>query len=190
MTNIDLTRHDEMNHGPAMASSATTKEVSESVQSVQPAAEAVQPAPAPPTPRRTRQRQLIANLLAGSDQLLTAQQIHRRLDEQGEAVGLATVYRTLTAMAESGEIDALRTGTEWGYRHCSPTHHHHLVCRGCGRTIEISAPPLEEWAATTAAAYGYSGVEHVIEISGLCPVCQAAERPSQTPRNQAPRATS
>jgi len=143
-----------------------------------------QPRPVPAAPvttavtpgqRKTRQRTLIADVLASTDQLLTAQQVHRLLIGRGETVGLATVYRTLTAMAEAGEVDTVRTGQEWSYRRCSPTHHHHLTCRNCGRTVEITAPPLEQWATAVALEHHYTGAEHVIEISGVCPSCRSQD---------------
>ena len=121
--------------------------------------------------RQTRQRASIAAALAGTDQLLTAQQVHRRLEAAGQPVGLATVYRTLSAMVAGGLVDAVRTGQEVGYRRCSPSHHHHLTCRDCGRTVEITAPPLEEWAAEVATAHGFGDVDHIIEITGLCQAC-------------------
>ena len=121
--------------------------------------------------RQTRQRAVIASTLAATDQLLTAQQVHRRLEAAGQPVGLATVYRTLSAMVAGGLVDAVRTGQEVGYRRCSPSHHHHLTCRDCGRTVEITAPPLEEWAAEVAAAHGIGDVDHIIEITGLCQTC-------------------
>lgn len=121
--------------------------------------------------RHTRQRSLVASVLDATDQWLTAQQVHHRLVERGQPVGLATVYRTLTAMAEAGEIDAIHT-MEWSYRRCSREHHHHLTCRRCGRTVEVAAPPLEDWANQVAAANGYSDIGHVIELSGVCPSCQ------------------
>ena len=122
--------------------------------------------------RRTRQRALIAGVLDGTGQWLTAQQVHRRLADAGQAVGLATVYRTLAAMSSAGEIDAVRSGPDWTYRRCSPTHHHHLTCRDCGRTVEVTAPPLESWAAEVARAHGFTAVDHIIEVTGLCPGCQ------------------
>ena len=130
-------------------------------------------------PRRTRQRRLVVSVFDGTDQWLTAQQVHRQLAQQGSPVGLATVYRTLTALADAGELDAVHAhgsaaNPEWQYRHCSTQHHHHLTCRNCGRTVEIAAPPIEAWAAEVAKTHGYTAIEHVIEVTGLCPACQSA----------------
>ena len=123
--------------------------------------------------RRTKQRQLITDLLASSDQLMSAQEIHQLLRQRGESVGLATVYRTLASLAETGQIDAIRHGQEVTYRRCSPTHHHHLVCRSCNHTVEIDDPPLEDWASKVAASHGFAAVEHLVDVIGLCPACQS-----------------
>ena len=65
----------------------------------------------------------------------------------GDRIGLTTVYRTLQPMVDAGELDALRTADgETAYRRCSNGHHHHLVCRTCGRTVEVSGPAVEKWA--------------------------------------------
>ena len=126
----------------------------------------------PPT-RRTRQRDLIAAVLDATDQWLTAQQVYGRLATQGQTVGLATVYRTLTALASGGDVDVQRLGDEWAYRRCSESHHHHLTCRACGATVEVEAPGLEAWAHDVADAHGYSDIDHVVEITGTCPACQS-----------------
>ena len=129
-------------------------------------------------PRRTRQRDLVASVFDATDAWLTAQQVHRQLADRGEPVGLATVYRTLTSLADAGDLDARHahgSGTatpEWSYRRCSAHHHHHLTCRNCGRTVEIGAPPIEAWASEVAKTHGYKAIDHVIEVSGLCPDCQ------------------
>ena len=90
----------------------------------------------------------------------------------GERVGLTTVYRTLQAMAEAGELDALRNADgETAYRRCSTGHHHHLVCRSCGRTVEVSGPAVEKWANAVAAEHGFRDVSHDLEIFGTCDNC-------------------
>jgi Fe2+ or Zn2+ uptake regulation protein len=78
---------------------------------------------------------------------LTARDLHERLERQGERVGLATVYRSLRALSDAGEVDQIRTDDgETAYRRCSRGHHHHLVCRSCGRTVEVEGPAVAHWA--------------------------------------------
>jgi len=124
------------------------------------------------TERRTRQRDAIAAHLAANPYFQTAQQIHQSLSQSTTPVSLPTVYRTLAAMAQAGELDVLAADGVAAYRRCSAKHHHHLVCRTCGRTIEVTGAPVEKWAATLAKAHGFTATTHVTEITGLCPDCQ------------------
>ena len=122
--------------------------------------------------RPTRQRRAIAGVMEAFDDFRSAQEIHALLSERGEQVGLSTVYRALQAMADAGEIDSLRTESgESIYRRCSGTHHHHLVCRSCGATVEVEGPTVEKWTRSVAAAHGYSDVSHTLEIFGTCGSC-------------------
>jgi Fur family transcriptional regulator, ferric uptake regulator len=123
--------------------------------------------------RPTRQRRAVSAALDSVDDFRSAQDIHTLLKQHGENVGLTTVYRTLQALAESGEVDVLRTGEgEALYRRCSDGHHHHLVCRGCGRTVEVAGPTVERWADRVAAEHGFSDVSHTLEIFGTCDLCR------------------
>lgn len=127
-----------------------------------------------PAQRSTRQRRAVSAQLAASDDFRSAQEIHEALRREGEAVGLATVYRALQALADAGEVDVLNHAGEAVYRRCSETHHHHLVCRRCGATVEIEGPAVERWTTATAREHGYAEVSHTLELFGLCPACQRA----------------
>lgn len=129
------------------------------------------------TVRMTRQRAAVAEALDESTEFRSAQQLHETLRARGDAVGLATVYRTLQALADGGEVDVLRTGEgESLYRRCARReHHHHLVCRSCGRTVEIDGPTVEAWASAMGAAHGFADIEHTVELWGTCADCRAAE---------------
>lgn len=125
-----------------------------------------------PRRRPTRQQAAVAAALQDVPDFSSAQELHARLREAGDTVGLATVYRTLTGMAEAGQVDVLRTDEgEAVYRMCSTGHHHHLVCRDCGGTVEIEGPAVERWADQVAAAHGYTDVSHTLEIFGTCAAC-------------------
>jgi Fur family ferric uptake transcriptional regulator len=127
------------------------------------------------TPRKpTRQQAAVADLLDKCDDFTSAQTVHARLREAGEGVGLATVYRTLQAMVEAGTVDMLRTDDgEAVYRACSTHHHHHLVCRDCGRTVEVEGPAVERWTDRVAAEHGFTDVTHTLEIFGTCADCSS-----------------
>ncbi|MFB9376241.1 Fur family transcriptional regulator [Kineococcus gynurae] len=124
--------------------------------------------------RSTKQRSAVSAVLDEADAFLSAQDLHARLRDRGEAVGLATVYRALQALAEDGDVDVLRTDDgEAVYRRCSTGHHHHLVCRRCGRTVEVEGPTVESWARRIGAEHGFTEVEHVVEVFGVCASCSA-----------------
>ena len=123
----------------------------------------------------TRQRKAVADLLRERSDFRSAQQLHAELGQRGASVGLATVYRNLAALVDAGEVDTLqREDGELLYRRCSPSHHHHLVCRNCGRTVEVAGPTVERWANAVAAEHGFTEVNHTLELFGTCADCAAA----------------
>lgn len=128
-----------------------------------------------PKLRATRQRAAVAEVLDGIDDFRSAQDIHALLRSRGETVGLTTVYRTLASLAEAGEVDAIRTADgETVYRRCATSrHHHHLVCRSCGRTVEVQGPAVERWADRVAGEAGFVDVTHTVEVFGTCGSCAA-----------------
>ena len=129
--------------------------------------------------RVTRQGEAIDEVLRNADGFRTAQDLYGALRAQGLSVGLTTVYRHLKVLADAGEIDVVhRPDGEAQYRLCAPIasahdpahgHHHHLVCRVCGRSVEVEGPEVEQWAERVATAAGYTEVSHTVEVFGLCP---------------------
>lgn len=131
-----------------------------------------------PRPRMTRQRQAVLDVLVAGD-FRSAQAWHDALRHEGSSIGLATVYRTLQALAEGGEVDAVVTASgETLYRRCGATeeHHHHLRCRICGAAQDIEVPEFESLAVRLGTAHGYAHIEHTVELTGVCAACQAASR--------------
>jgi Fur family ferric uptake transcriptional regulator len=125
--------------------------------------------------RRTRQRGEVLALLAETGEFRSAQQLHAELRGRGVAVGLTTVYRTLQLLVGAGEVDQMRPPDgENLYRRCGRAqHHHHLVCRGCGATVEVAGPAVERWAQRLAADHGFTEVSHTLEVFGLCARCSS-----------------
>ncbi|MEY2899983.1 MAG: hypothetical protein RL247_149 [Actinomycetota bacterium] len=123
--------------------------------------------------RNTKQREEVWQALEATPDFVSAQELHQKMRGLGSSIGLATVYRTLNALAEEGSADALTRDGENLYRACSPGHHHHLICRECGATTEIEAGEVEEWAKKMAAEHGYGSPQHIVDIFGVCPDCQA-----------------
>jgi Fur family transcriptional regulator, ferric uptake regulator len=125
--------------------------------------------------RQTRQAAAIEDVLHEADGFRTAQELHDQLRHRGDRVGLTTVYRHLNLLVEHHLADVVNRGDgESQYRLCGTArsaveeHHHHIVCRECGRSVEVAGPEVERWAERVAAAAGYTDISHTVELFGLC----------------------
>lgn len=129
-----------------------------------------------PQERSTRQKRALAAVLDQARGFRSAQELFSEIRAAGNRVGLTTIYNQLRALAEAGELDTLRAGDgETLYRRCSSgDHHHHLVCRRCGTSVEVEAPQLESWAERVADAHHFVDVDHTLEVMGICPTCATA----------------
>ena len=127
--------------------------------------------------RNTWQRERVRDALAEARGFVSAQSLHATLRAANTGIGLATVYRALAGLAAQGEADSLQSPEgEALYRACvTAGHHHHLICRSCGRTVEIAATEVEQWARRTAAEHRFTQAEHVVDIFGLCAACTDAQ---------------
>lgn len=123
--------------------------------------------------RATRQGHAVQAALAAADGFRSAQDLHAEIRRGGAEVGLTTVYRHLQALADGGAVDVVRSPDgEALYRRCeSAEHHHHVVCRSCGRSVEVSGPEVEAWAERVAGAAGFRDVVHTVEVIGTCGPC-------------------
>ena len=122
--------------------------------------------------RNTWQREAVREALGTSEGFVIAQSLHSNLRDSGSAIGLATVYRALADLATEGEADSLQQEGESLYRACTPgSHHHHLICRNCGLTVEIEADAVETWAQQVAAEHGFTQPNHIVDVFGLCADC-------------------
>lgn len=121
----------------------------------------------------TRQGLAVYQTLSGVSSFKSAQDIYRELKASGYNVGLATVYRQLQKLVSIGLLDRLQMSNgESVYRNCEKqTHHHHLICNACGRSVEFEAPKIEKWALEKGRSEGYLNISHTLEIYGTCPKC-------------------
>ncbi len=125
----------------------------------------------------TRQRAAVLEQLDNQKDFRSAQQVHDDLRLSGQEVSLATVYRNLQILADSGELDTVRSPEgESLYRLCEEeSHHHHLICRSCGKVTEIKPKSLEGWLQSLAEQHGYQDPVHFLEIFGTCRECAGVE---------------
>lgn len=124
--------------------------------------------------RATRQRMTVLESLRGRPDAVTAQDLHMEFRKAGEPVGLTTVYRTLTSLADAGFLDTFNRDGEQAFKLCGSRHHHHLVCETCNRVQEIPADEVERWVADVAGRHGFDVTGHRADIFGVCAPCQRA----------------
>lgn len=125
----------------------------------------------PVTPQRIR----VAEMLFGTHDHISADEIMVRLRNEGDPVGKATVYRTLDLLVEAGLIREHDFGE--GFRRYEPRptrpRHEHLVCTGCGKVIEFQDDAIERLEREVAALHGFEPSHHRLEIYGRCEECRA-----------------
>jgi len=123
--------------------------------------------------KRTPQRESILRVLEESDRPLSAEEIRTRMDE-GRS-GLPTIYRNLERFTQEGWAEGL-VGQDQVMRYVrcrSVHHHHHLQCEGCGRTVEVEGCGLAQALKHMEEVTGFCITGHRLQLSGLCPACQA-----------------
>lgn len=122
--------------------------------------------------RATPQRIAVLDELLREQNDVTALQLYDRLRGRGQPIGLATVYRTLDALAQAGVLEPLAHFRDaLCYRVCREGHHHHLVCTECHSIVELTDCELEEPLARAAADHGFLATGHQLEVTGVCADC-------------------
>ena len=122
--------------------------------------------------RNTWQKTAVLDELSNTEEFVSAQELHQKITQSGKKLGLTTVYRALTEMVEQGLADSLSLSDgEMRYRICTPEHHHHLICRVCGKTVEFDLPGFEELAQSVAKQNSFTELSHEIELFGICKDC-------------------
>ena len=125
------------------------------------------------TKRKTKQKEAVRQALEQANGFVTARMLHQNLEQLGSSVGLATVYRVLAELDASGDADSITDSEgQMRFRACTSSHHHHLICQTCSKTLEIDAEEVEAWANKIAKAQGFSDVSHTIDLFGICPSCR------------------
>lgn len=123
--------------------------------------------------RITRQRLAVFDALKDRTEALSAQEVYLEFRQRGESIGLSTVYRALESLDEAGLLDSFARDGEQTYRHCSPKHHHHLICTECSLVLELEAPLVEDWVERVSDAHAFEVTGHRADIYGRCATCAA-----------------
>lgn len=104
---------------------------------------------------------------------LSAEHVYKALLEQGEDVGLATVYRVLTQFETAGLVKRHHfEGDHSVFELCDGEHHDHLVCVKCNCVEEFFDETIEQRQEDIAQEAGFRITDHSLTIYGLCPNCK------------------
>lgn len=124
--------------------------------------------------RITPQRRLVLGILSGAEGHLDAQEIYERGRRQDTRLSLATVYRTLSLLKDTGVVHELHLDQEHHhYEMAGREEHSHLVCLACGRVIEVDSTGFAEAAQAAGLAHGFEVASAQVELTGYCTECRA-----------------
>jgi len=123
--------------------------------------------------RVTAQRRLVLEVLSAASGHLDAGEIYHRAHDRDPRIGLATVYRTLKALGESGLVRQLHLAGERHYYELDRQDRHaHLVCAACGRVWEVDSAELARAAREAGRKFGFQVATARVEVIGLCAECR------------------
>ena len=126
--------------------------------------------------RVTPQRVAIINTIVGHSGHPTVEQVHALVQQDFPMTSLATVYKTVSLLKEIDEVQELHTSDD--VRHVdgrAPEAHPHLICKNCGRIIDLVEIDLGEITAVIAKQTGYTELGNRADFWGLCPACHTAQ---------------
>ncbi len=119
-------------------------------------------------------RTAVVEALAGHDCAVTALDLDDELRRRRPAVARASVYRALEQLEQLGLVQRVEVcrGTA-GYERIDPAghHHHHAICRECGRMVPFEDPTLERAIGEVSDRMSFEVTEHDVVLRGLCDRC-------------------
>lgn len=127
----------------------------------------------------TRQRELLLKILYNSEIHITPEQLYLEMKEKfGEAnVGIATVYRTLNLLEESGMATSISFGTQGKkFELAVKPHHDHIICKSCGKIVEFENKSIEKKQIAIAKENGFTLTGHIMQLYGICNDCKKSQQ--------------
>jgi len=122
--------------------------------------------------RLTTQRQAILDIINTSNRHWDAEELARALADDGQSIGIATVYRGLAALESQGLIDSIQLADKKRYERADKAHHDHMVCTACGHIEEFSHQTIEQLQQSAADEKSFKLTGHQLVMFGLCHQCQ------------------
>lgn len=124
----------------------------------------------------TPQRRLILQVLEASDEHLDAEALYERVRACDPEVSLATVYRTLAILRETGLVEEHRLGEDHAhFEAVRDEPHYHFTCLRCGDVIEFDTELVAQIEQDLCARQGVRVVSSQLHLQGYCARCLAGE---------------
>lgn len=126
--------------------------------------------------KSTRQRTLITEIFFAMPGHSSVEQVWSKVRQSDPRVSVATVYRTMKLLGESGLAHAQNFGDgQTRYEAAvGREHHDHLICTRCGTIFEFENDKIEQMQDSVARRHGFRVTSHKMELYGLCKSCQKA----------------
>ena len=110
---------------------------------------------------------ILSLLQLPENQHLSAEDLYKKLLEQGDEVGVATVYRVLNQFDDAGIVTRHHfEGGKSVFELTHQEHHDHLVCLKCGEVIEFNDPLIEEQQKLISEKFGITLTHHSLYLYG------------------------
>ncbi|AJC86001.1 Fur family transcriptional regulator [Campylobacter sp. RM16704] len=122
----------------------------------------------------TKQREILLKTLYNSDIHYTPESLYVEIKRKNPElnVGIATVYRTLNLLEESGMATSISFGASGKkFELANKPHHDHLICKSCGKIVEFENSIIEQQQMLIAKEYNFKLTGHLMQLYGLCPQC-------------------
>ncbi|MBC8282900.1 MAG: transcriptional repressor [Nitrospinae bacterium] len=123
--------------------------------------------------RWTPQRKLILDTFLAQEGHIDIESLHARVRNQDPTIGIATLYRTMKLLVDSGLADMHTFNEKTTYERLFQVRHHdHLICKVCEKTIEFEHPLIEKYQLEICERHGFILKSHRMELFGICRECR------------------
>lgn len=124
--------------------------------------------------KHTAQRDTILRTFLETREHLSTEELHRLVKQKDSKIGFTTVYRTLKLLAECGlaSVVSFHDGIARFEHQYNRRSHHHMVCTGCGSSVEFFSPEVDNLEQEIGRKHHYSTTRHTFQIYGLCEECR------------------
>jgi Fur family ferric uptake transcriptional regulator len=127
--------------------------------------------------RMSHPRWLIYQELSAAEGPLTPQEVYQCLLKKKRKIGLTSIYRSLDLFESLGMVFKIIGETNIKYKLCGiKAHHHHIICKACGRVVELDFCDISKWSNKVTESTGFVVTDHQLSFYGYCKACQKERR--------------